>query len=227
MSGIPAVWRFPGTTQEPLQHVTKTDLAYPQIRQKILEGQLAPGTSLNQEALAADLGLSTTPVREALRRLEAERLVVSRAHRDMVVAPLSVTTVEDVYAVRLSLDPLAAALAAARAVAEEKEKILALSHESPVEDDPVSHVYLNRQLHRSIYAASGNSVLTECLDSLWDLSDRYRLITLKDNKMAKIAQEQHAAIVAAVVVGNPDRAAELMREHLAESLQRIRASVAD
>ena len=226
MSGIPGGWQFPGTGEAPLHPVTKTDLAYLQIRRKILEGELAPETSLDQEALADGLGLSTTPVREALRRLESERLVVNRAHRDTVVAPLSRETVEEVYAARLSLDPLAAALAAARASGEERARILALSKEEAVKDDAVSHVYLNRHLHRSVYAASGNTVLVDILDSLWDLSDRYRLIISKDNTVIKAAKEEHAAIVSAVMEADPDRAAGLMREHLAGSLQQIRVAVA-
>jgi DNA-binding GntR family transcriptional regulator len=227
MTELPAGWRFPGTAELPLRPVTKADLAYVQIRQKILGGELAPETSLDQEALADWLGLSTTPVREALRRLESERLVVSRAHRDTVVAPLSLDTVEEVYAVRLSLDPLAAARAATRAGTDEREQILGVSLENPVKDDPLSKVYFNRHLHRSIYAASGNTVLIDILDSLWDLTDRYRLIVSKDTTAIEAAHEEHAAIVSAVVEGQPDLAAELMREHLATSLQQIRAAVTE
>ena len=226
MSELPAGWRVPGTAELPLRPVTKTDLAYVQIRQKILEGDLAPETSLDQEALAGWLGLSTTPVREALRRLESERLVVSRAHRETVVAPLSLDIIEEVYAVRLSLDPLAAALAATEADAGERDQIAGVSLDHPGKDDPLSAVYFNRHLHRSIYAASGNTTLIEILDSLWDLSDRYRLIAARDTTAIMTVQE-HAAIVSAVVEGKPDLAAELMREHLKASLRQIRAAVTD
>ncbi|HEY6788589.1 MAG TPA: GntR family transcriptional regulator, partial [Trebonia sp.] len=68
MSESLAGWRLPESARVPLRPVTKTDLAYLQIRQTILEGELPPGMSLDQEALAQSLGLSTTPVREALRR---------------------------------------------------------------------------------------------------------------------------------------------------------------
>jgi DNA-binding GntR family transcriptional regulator len=227
MSELPAGWRVPGTADLPLRPVTKTDLAYIQIRQKILEGDLAPETSLDQEALAASLGLSTTPVREALRRLEAERLVVSRAHRETMVAPLSLDTMEELYTIRLSLDPLAAALAATEADAGERDQIAGVSLDHPGNDDPLSEVYFNRHLHRSIYAASGNSTLTEILDSLWDLSDRYRLIAARNNRAVAGAWHEHAAIVSAVVEGKPDLAAELMREHVNASLARIRAAVWD
>lgn len=225
MSESVAGWRLPGSAQVPLRPVTKTDVAYLQIRQKIMEGDLPPEMSLDQEALAQSLGLSTTPVREALRRLESERLVVSRAHRDTVVAPLSLGIMEEVYAVRLSLDPLAVSLAAAHADDSERERIRTLSRQHPPEDDLVSSVYFNRHLHRSIYAASGNTTLAEILDSLWDLSDRYRLIISKSVAGIAMAGEEHSAIVSAVTGGSPDRAAKLMREHVAASLNQIRAAV--
>lgn len=224
MSESLAGWRLPASAQVPLRPVTKTDLAYLQIRRKILEGELPPEMSLDQEALAQALGLSTTPVREALRRLESERLVVSRAHRDTVVAPLSLATVEEAFTVRLSLDPLAASLAATHASESERESIRALSRQHPPQDDPAAAVYFNRHLHRSIYAASGNTTLVEILDSLWDLSDRYRLIISKRAPGIAMAPEEHSAIVAAVTDGSPDRAAKLMREHLAASLAQIRAA---
>ena len=226
MSESLAGWRLPGSAQVPLRPVTKTDLAYLQIRQKILEGELPPEMSLDQEALAQSLGLSTTPVREALRRLESERLVISRAHRDTVVAPLSLATMEEVFSVRLSLDPLAASLAAAHADDSERERIRALSRQHPAADDPVTSVHFNRRLHRSIYAACRNTTLVEILDSLWDLSDRYRLIISKSGAGPAMAGDEHPAIVSAVTGGSPDRAAKLMREHVAASLNQIRAAVA-
>lgn len=204
--------------------MTKTELAYLRIRQQILEGDLAPGQPLDQETLAASLGLSTTPVREALRRLESEHLVVNQAHRDTVVAPLSFRMLEEVYSVRLSLDPLAAAAAASAATPEERDLMQALSEHALEKGDEVAYLHLNRRLHRAIYAASGNSVLVQLLDQLWDMSDRYRLITLKDNAVVKSAKEEHAAIVRAVCENKPELASRLMREHVADSLARIGTS---
>jgi DNA-binding GntR family transcriptional regulator len=218
-------WRLPESARVPLRPVTKTDLAYLQIRQKIQEGELPPEMSLDQEALAQSLGLSTTPVREALRRLESERLVISRAHRDTVVAPLSLDTVEEVFSVRLCLDPLAASLAAVHAGDPERERLRALSRQRPPAGDPVTAVHFNRLLHRSVYTACGNTTLVEILDSLWDLSDRYRVIISKGTASLAMAGEEHPAIAAAVADGSPDRAAKLMREHVAASLSQIRAAV--
>lgn len=204
---------------------TKTDHAYQRIRQQILTGALPPGMLLDQEAIASGLGLSTTPVREALRRLESERLVITRAHRDTIVAPLSLTIVEEVYAVRLSLDPLAVAFTASRIEQSQGDHLLALVHQHPDETaDNIAHLYHNRHLHREIYAACGNEILIEVLDGLWDMSDRYRMVTLQHSETVQAAQGEHEAIVRAIADNDPALAADLMREHVAESLRRIRLS---
>lgn len=211
-----------GSAGKVAQALTKADHAYLRIRQGILEGHFRPGESLDQEELARELNLSTTPVREAMRRLESERLVICRAHRDNIVAPLSIEMVEEVYAVRLSLDPLAASLASIKASQEDRRMVLdmALGHQPGL--DLLSHLDRNRALHRAIYSASGNGVLIDILEKLWDLSDRYRLITLRDHAALVSAQAEHEAIARAVSEGRPDEAAELMREHTTESLLRIR-----
>src|SRR5258708_37249077 len=92
---------------------TKGQAVYNELRSRILSGDIIPGSVLNQETLAGQLGVSTTPLREALQRLEAERLVSLRAHREVTVAPLSVQELSEIFDVRLQLDPYARALATA------------------------------------------------------------------------------------------------------------------
>src|SRR4051795_9676849 len=96
--------------------MTKSDLAYTRVRGLILSGQLAPGAVLPQAALAQQIGISTTPLREALRRLKQEGLVELDAHRDARVRPLDATEARDLLELRRSLDPLAASLAAQRRI---------------------------------------------------------------------------------------------------------------
>jgi DNA-binding transcriptional regulator YhcF (GntR family) len=86
---------------------TKADVAYVELRDQILRGALPAGARLEQEFLAASLGVSTTPLREALRRLEAEHLVVRTAHRDVVIAPLSLLEARQLFSVRMELDAMA------------------------------------------------------------------------------------------------------------------------
>jgi DNA-binding GntR family transcriptional regulator len=174
--------------------------------------------------LAEQLELSTTPVREALRRLESERLVVRRAHRDTVVAPLEMTTVEEAFAVRLALDPMAASLAAAKASPDERKLLAGLLFADEPGPRPVDRVSRHRQLHRGVYGACHNRVLVEMLDSLWDVGDRYRLVTLELGAVAPPIRQDHGALMEAVVDGHAKQAGKLMREHTAEAFQKIRDS---
>ena len=96
-----------------LQTVTKAEAVYIETRSRILKGTLAPGSAVNQEALAAELGVSITPLREALRRLEMEGLIRVEAHRTMTITPLTSRELDETYAIRTQLDPFAAGLAAA------------------------------------------------------------------------------------------------------------------
>jgi DNA-binding GntR family transcriptional regulator len=211
-----AIWSPPFGTQTARRALTKVDVAYRMLRDEIFQGTLAPATSLDQEAIATRLGLSTTPVREALRRLESEKLVISRSHRDTIVAPVSLAVLESTYAVRLSLDPLAVGLAALHAT-DEQLAAIERSCVLPTYDDPVADLHNNRTMHRAIYATCGNSTLVEILDMLWDRSDRYRLIVLRTKSTAKSAHEEHEAIVQALMARDRERSASLMRQHIATS----------
>jgi DNA-binding GntR family transcriptional regulator len=213
------------STSEKPAILTKTDMAYWQIRQEILDGTLAPGTSLDQEALAVRLGLSTTPVREALRRLQSERLVVVQAHRDTVVAELSQQVLEDTYAVRFVLDPLAVSLAAKFAKPEELDTITQLAHMEPSAEDQAEQLQHNRELHRAIYCSCGNEVLIEMLDLLWDRSDRYRLITIREERGPAKIRKEHVDIADAVGARNGGLAAKLMAAHITKSHELIQKSL--
>lgn len=204
--------------------LTKTELAYRQIRQEIIEGKLKPNSVIDQEALAERLGLSTTPIREALRLLESENLVINRRHRNTVVTPLDYDMLEETYVVRLALDPLAVSMAAQHATETDRELIKKLAEEVHELGTPDENLHANRRLHRAIYAASGNTVLTAILDTLWDRTDRYRMVTLGNETQAQIAEHEHQSIVDAVLAGDARRASRLMREHVGSSLPRIRAA---
>ena len=104
-----------GVERPLLQTVTKAEAVYLETRARILTGALSPGLEVNQEALAANLGVSITPLREALRRLEMEGLVRLEAHRTVVIAPLTGRELDELYVIRMELDALAAGLAAAKA----------------------------------------------------------------------------------------------------------------
>jgi DNA-binding GntR family transcriptional regulator len=205
----------------PLQAVTKANAVYLETRSRILKGMLAPGSAVNQEVLAAELGVSITPLREALRRLEMEGLIRLEAHRTMIITPLTSQELHEMYAIRLELDPLAAGLAAANASESELEVIGQLARQEAV-TDPALQLERNRGFHRAVYSSSQNGALTSILDQLWDRTDRYRLILIKEELVeGPISRQEHIDIADAVAIRKAGPAARLMRAHIGRSHTRI------
>jgi DNA-binding GntR family transcriptional regulator len=198
----------------PIAAMTKSEAAYRAIRERIFDGRLQPGAVLNQEALAASLGLSTTPLREALRRLESEGLVELKAHRDMLIAPLTLRELHELYALRLQLDPYAGALAAEKASTETLSEVVGLA-DAPVSGTAADRLAANRVFHRAIYAASGNLLLVQLLDSLWDRTDRYRLLLVQEEAHVFAVAREHQAIARALMRRNAERVRQLLSRHVA------------
>ncbi|WP_199439810.1 GntR family transcriptional regulator [Umezawaea beigongshangensis] len=202
---------------------TKSEFAYRTVREKILAGVFPPGSVINQGELARTIGISTTPLREALKRLKGEGLVELDAHRDARVTDLNAEEARDLLEMRRSLDPLAVALAAERRtradireMRDAAEGLRAL----PVDADRKS-LAIHRRFHSALYRASQNVLLIQTLDGLWDRADRYRLLALEvdrgDAARAKTDQE-HADLLEFVIAGDGERAAAVMREHVDTSL---------
>jgi DNA-binding GntR family transcriptional regulator len=202
---------------------TKSERAYARVREMVLTGELEPGAVLNQAVLARQIGISTTPLREALRRLAQQGLVELGAHRDARVAPLDAAEARDLVELRQDLDPLAAGLAAQRRtaadLAEMADSLARL--ESLPEDPSPAQLAGHRRFHAALYRASHNAVLVETLDGLWDKTDRYRRHALRagrsDEEVARRAEE-HRLLVEAVSDRDSEAATELMRRHVETSL---------
>jgi DNA-binding GntR family transcriptional regulator len=209
---------------EPVGHYsTKSDFAYAEVRNRIVTGAYTPGTIVNQAALALDLGISTTPLRESLRRLMSEGLVELDAHRDARVTELSAEEARDLLEIRRALDPLAVGLAAERRTkADIAEMRIALAELEPLPNKPaVVDLVAHRRFHRAIYCASHNDLLIVTLDGLWDKADRYRLVGLEERRRQperdQKAQE-HRELFAAVTAGDREGAHHLMLAHIRSSL---------
>lgn len=203
-----------------LRFQTKSDAAYTEIRARVLRSELAPGSSIDQEKLAVSLGISTTPLREALRRLEAEGWLDPSAHREIRVSPLSLTELNELYLTRFELDPLAVALACDH-VADDDITGLRLLAAEPQRSTALEQLDTNRVLHRRIYAASGNVVLSQILDQLWDRCDRYRYLLIRDDETVNTdASVEHLEIIDALAARSKRRIRTLMRRHLEGSLIR-------
>ncbi|GAB2524796.1 GntR family transcriptional regulator [Nocardiopsis aegyptia] len=202
---------------------SKGGLAYSELRRRITSGELTPGSRLSQYELAEEMGMSITPLREAIRRLASEDWVVVDAHRDVRVAPMSATEARDLLEARYSLEPSATELAARRRT----EREIAAMRAAADRLLPVTRTWgeeaitAHRAFHRAIYAASHNSVMIRLLDDLWDKADRYRLIGLELPAGAEprtIDLNEHHRILDLVISGDGAAAAELVRSHVRHSL---------
>ncbi len=211
------------TERAAVPFATKGDLAYARVRELILRGDLPPGTVLAQSSLAATIGMSTTPLREGLRRLAQEGLVDLDAHRDARVRPLDAAEARDLLELRGTLDPMAAALAAQRRTADDLAVIAsALDGLEALPDDPTAaDLESHRRFHAAIHRASGNSLLVGILDGLWVKTDRYRRHALAAGRTAEertARATEHRRLFEAVRDGDARSAAALMHRHVATSL---------
>ncbi|WP_406690782.1 GntR family transcriptional regulator [Saccharopolyspora sp. ID03-671] len=203
--------------------MTKSDVAYDKVREKILSGEFPPGSVINQATLARTIGISTTPLREALRRLKAEGLVELGAHRDAKVTELKAEENRDLLEMRRSLDPLAASLAAQRRTKDDIAEIRAsLEGLWAMPGDPdYEHLLHHRRYHRAIYRASHNELLIETLEGLWDKADRYRRFALEVDRGPEARakkDEEHRTLADAIIAGDSEGAAAVMTEHINTSL---------
>lgn len=203
---------------------SKADVAYVSIRDKILSGELAPGTVIPQRELAAEIGVSTTPLREGLRRLASEGLVDFGDRKIARIRELRTDDARNLLEVRRSLDPLAASLAAERRsnadmaeIRSSAEGLTALSV-NPGIDELLAH----RRFHAAIYRASQNDLLISVLDRLWDQADRYRLLALRKEDRGQEARdrkdEEHRLLVEHIAAREAEAAARVMLEHIDTSL---------
>lgn len=203
---------------------TKADHAYYVVREQIAHGELPPGEPINQEQLAAGLGISVTPLREAIRRLAAEGFVVLAAHRDARVAPLSAEEARSLSEMRIPLESLAAGLAAERIDAVQRETLQALADQlEPLGEHASEHALdVHRRFHAAIWDAAHNEPLTTTLDLLWDRADRYRrqgLSEIRGTGTTRTADfEQHFELRDLILAGDREPAVDLMRRHVELSL---------
>lgn len=183
------------------QHVTMKDQVYQTLRALILDGKLGPGQPLVEAQIAPQLGTSKTPLREAFLRLEAEGLVNLSPHRGASVRKLALKELRDFHLVRLELEVAAFRLGAERitpAELAESRRLLDLMREEAMRADWDRYRACHRRFHATLYAATGNEVLTKLLLDLFDRAQRYSQLCLEGNHeyWERDEQDHHAAFAA-------------------------------
>jgi DNA-binding GntR family transcriptional regulator len=204
-----------------------TDAVADALREAILDGAIAPGTWLREDTIARELGVSRTPVREALRRVADEGLVSKTAHSGSIVASLSFDDILALYVVRGELEALAARLAAQRRpegliedLRRVHEEMVACVATGALESLPD----LNLEFHRKIRLSAGNSYLERFLLQVEHAVRRLRESTLSTQSRAEEANREHWAIIEAIARQDPEAAAKAAHEHMLHARDaRIRA----
>jgi DNA-binding GntR family transcriptional regulator len=195
---------------------TLRDRAYDAIKAGILCLELAPGTSLVETALADRLGISKSPVRDALHRLEREGLVIRAPFKGVQVAPLERTDVLDAFGVRASLEELAVRRASESATTEQIEtaRRLIAEGEQAVEahDEAAVEVSVDG-FHRAVAAASGSPLLVQLLGNVYDRLARVRALVVRTGTRGEASMGEHSAILEAIAARDAEAAVAASRAH--------------
>jgi len=208
------------------RHLTKTEIALQVLRERIGSGDLAPGARLRVEELANDLEMSPTPVREALRLLQADGLVDYRAHYGIVVTEYSADEVRDLFRIRALLEPLAVELAVPRVGPDELGELEQIheQQEAAVRDGSGSAMSkTNADWHWAIYEASGSQLLNEFIRRLWQAFP-WRTMWAVPGR-SELWLRQHTALMDAIRAGDANGAAELMRTHITSGEETLLAQL--
>ena len=199
------------------EYLPLRDVVFNTLRQAILKGELEPGERLMEIQLAERLGVSRTPIREAIRKLELEGLVLMIPRKGAEVAKISARSLRDVLEVRRALEELAIELACQRMSEDDVEALKKAQggfKSAIVDGDAMRIAETDEHYHDVIYAGTGNVKLVQMLNNLREQMYRYRLEYIKDEDKRKILILEHERILKAVRDRKVTDAKEAMREHI-------------
>ena len=201
-----------------------TKRAYERIRERITTLELAPGSVINEQALAEGLDMGLAPVREALKLLAHENLVVITPRHGLYVADVNVPDLEQLSEMRLTLEGLSARLAAQRATEDDIVILEALRQEqagTPAEDS--RRLFdIDHKFHQAVARAAHNKYLADSLERLFGLSQRLWYLALPKLGFLPGSVEKHLDLVEAIKNSDGDEAERIMRDHVAEFYAQVR-----
>lgn len=205
-------------------HRPLREIVYEELKLLILTGKIAPGMRLMEEELADDMGVSRTPIREAIRKLEKEGLITIEPRRGAYVSQISTNDIIEILEVRQNLEGLAASLAAQRMTPEEKEKLkeITLAYEVAVESgDMAEMIKCDTKFHHLIVEATRNKILIQMVEQLQELVLRFRYIYYDNFKRAEQMLVEHQAIYESILHGDTDKSKETADVHIERLKQLI------
>lgn len=205
---------------------SQAENAYRAIRDRLVMLDIHPGAPINDEQLASSLGLGRTPVREALKRLETERLVVAYPRRGTFATDVNITDLAQISEVRQLLEPLAAGKAALRSTPEDQRALAALLAALESVTDVIGTqalMQLDLEVHRAIYTATHNSHLQDTLTRYGNLATRIWCLFV--DRLPRMADHvvEHVSTLQAVLGRDEQAATALAAEHVSSFEREIRA----
>lgn len=194
------------------------------IEERIATGAYSPGERLEEAALAEQFGVSRTPVREALQQLAAVGMVDLRGRRGAIVSAPDATRLLEMFEVMAELEAMCGRLAARRLMPEDEAALnetLAACQRAAASCNSDSYYYENERFHYAIFEASGNRFLAEQTIALHKRLAPFRRLQLRVRDRLKTSRAEHEEIVKAIVAGDVERSALLLRDHVAVQGERF------
>lgn len=201
-----------------------TQHAYDRLRDSIITLQLAPGSLINEQQLADDLHMGAAAVREALKLLAHDELIVITPRHGLYVSDINLPDLEQISEMRLTLEPLCAGLAAQRATADDLAVLESLRSEqaAAAPDDSRRLLDVDHKFHQAVVRAAKNKYLARILEHLFGLSQRLWYLALPQLDMLPSAVAEHLQLVESIKSKDAERARKIMYDHVNEFYDRVR-----
>ena len=191
------------------------------VRQMVVDGTLPAGARINEVRLAQDLGVSRTPLREALARLVREGTLVSAPRIGAFVKPLTIEEFDQIYSIRTLLDPEALRLAGTPSL-KQLERLTRLNARIEAAADPDTIIDLDDEWHLLLIESCPNGTLLELISDFMRRTRRYELALMRERKQVEIATKTHRAIISALGRGELEKACEILKLNMETGGQPIR-----
>ena len=198
-------------------HRPLREIVYEELKRQILIGEILPGTRMMEVDLADEMGVSRTPVREAIRKLEKEGLVTIEPRKGAYASNVSIKDMLVVLEVRQGLEAMAAALAAGKITEAQKEKLtdVLASYRKAVEEEDIEAMIKNDEaFHSEIVSISGNKTLMQVFSTVQELALRFRYIYYDDLNRYENMPAEHLEIEESILSGDSEKARKAAGDHV-------------
>lgn len=198
-------------------HRPLREIVYDELKMQILTGQIEPGTRMMEVEMAKEMGVSRTPVREAIRKLEKEGLVTIEPRRGAYASEVSVRDMIEILEVREEIEGLATELAAKRMDDDTKARLYRTADkygEAVKDNDTGEMIKLDTEFHHIIVEGSRNKILMNVVEQLQELVLRFRYIYYDDFRRAEKMPREHKAIIEGIKSGNAKSARKAAEDHV-------------